>query len=122
MYKRQPKHSWLSNSVEVRVSSGKGKGLFARAVISVGEPVVRFGGTIMSLDEIRHGGANAHSFVAISEDTFLGVRLGAPEQGDEFINHSCDPNLWMIDEVTLVARRQIAIDEEVTADYAPIIW
>ncbi|MDP9237405.1 MAG: SET domain-containing protein-lysine N-methyltransferase [Chloroflexota bacterium] len=35
-----------------------------------------------------------------------------------FGNHSCDPNLWMADEVTEVARRPIAAGEEITIDYA----
>jgi uncharacterized protein len=39
----------------------------------------------------------------------------APEA---FLNHSCDPNVWMADEVTLVARRAIAPLEELTIDYA----
>jgi hypothetical protein len=37
---------------------------------------------------------------------------------DDFLNHSCDPNIWMADEVTLVARRAIAAGEEVLVDYA----
>ena len=35
-----------------------------------------------------------------------------------FMNHSCDPNIWMADAITLVARRGIVPDEELTADYA----
>jgi uncharacterized protein len=34
------------------------------------------------------------------------------------MNHSCDANLWMGDEVTVVARRDIATGEELTQDYA----
>lgn len=112
-----PPHSWLSPKVEVREVAGKGLGIFARAQIDIHEIVVRFGGTIISLEDIRSGRVNTHSYIAISEDTFVGVPKGQPEQGDEFINHSCDPNLWMIDEITLAARRPIHIDEEVTADY-----
>jgi hypothetical protein len=33
-------------------------------------------------------------------------------------NHSCDPNLWHADAVTIVARRDIAPGEELTVDYA----
>ncbi len=33
-------------------------------------------------------------------------------------NHSCDPNLWMQDAVTISTRRQIATGEELTIDYA----
>jgi hypothetical protein len=34
------------------------------------------------------------------------------------LNHSCDSSLWMADEVTMVARRDIAPGEEVTVDYS----
>jgi uncharacterized protein len=43
-----------------------------------------------------------------------------PPGPDHYPNHSCDPNVWMVDEVTLAARRDIAKDEELTADYA--LW
>ena len=35
-----------------------------------------------------------------------------------YMNHSCDSNVWMKDEVTLIARREINCDEEITIDYA----
>lgn len=35
-----------------------------------------------------------------------------------FINHSCDPNVWMLDEVTLAARRKVQQGDELTGDYA----
>ncbi len=34
------------------------------------------------------------------------------------LNHCCDSNVWMADEVTFVARRDIATGEEITVDYA----
>lgn len=41
------------------------------------------------------------------------------EGGDEkYMNHSCDPNTWWQDDETMIARRDIAPDEEVTYDYA----
>ncbi len=33
-------------------------------------------------------------------------------------NHSCDPSLGWADDVTLVARRDLAAEEELTVDYA----
>jgi hypothetical protein len=33
-------------------------------------------------------------------------------------NHSCDPNLWMLDAVTIGTRRRVAAGEELTVDYA----
>ena len=41
------------------------------------------------------------------------------EEGIErFMNHSCDPNTWWLDDDTLVARRDIAPREELTYDYS----
>ena len=42
------------------------------------------------------------------------------EADEHFLNHSCDPSLWMADEVTLIAKRRIRAGEEITADYA--LW
>ena len=36
-------------------------------------------------------------------------------------NHSCDPNTWMKDEVTIIARRKIKPREELTIDYAVFV-
>ncbi len=38
--------------------------------------------------------------------------------GSEYMNHSCDPNTWCVDDETLVASREIQLGEEVTFDYA----
>jgi SET domain-containing protein len=46
------------------------------------------------------------------------VFMQAPER---YINHSCDPNTWMKDEVTSTARRNIKANEELTIDYATYI-
>ncbi|MBU3968733.1 SET domain-containing protein-lysine N-methyltransferase [Patescibacteria group bacterium] len=37
-----------------------------------------------------------------------------------FMNHSCEPNVWMEESFTLVAKRDINIGEEITSDYS--IW
>lgn len=57
--------------------------------------------------------------IQIGEDRHL---VEAPEitqqRAGGSLNHSCDSNLWMIDEMTLAARRDIAVGEELTVDYA----
>lgn len=41
------------------------------------------------------------------------------EQGIErFMNHSCDPNTWWLNDDTMIARRDITAGEEITYDYA----
>ena len=43
------------------------------------------------------------------------------ERGEDesyYMNHSCDPNVWMTDAATIVTRRSISSGEELTIDYA----
>jgi hypothetical protein len=45
-------------------------------------------------------------------------RYSLPEGLSREMNHSCDPNTWWDGSITLVARRDIEVDEEITYDYA----
>jgi hypothetical protein len=53
--------------------------------------------------------------IMIDEDANLVLPRDVPNR---FGNHSCEPNLGWSDQVTLVAMRDIAADEELTTDYA----
>ena len=110
-------HSWLDPRLEVRPSGTAGHGLFAGAPLEACEIVTVWGGQVFSLDDIRRG--KARNWVYIGEDRLLGS-LTSDESEDpaDLLNHSCDPNLWMVDEVTLAARREITPGEELTGDYA----
>lgn len=55
---------------------------------------------------------------ACKQSSWVDRRLEDEEDPADFMNHSCDPNVWMQDEVTLVARRDISPGEELTIDYA----
>lgn len=66
-------------------------------------------GTVFSKAEIDAGRANKRTLMQIDEELWLGSRIDEPLSDDYFLNHSCDPNLWMLDEVTLVARRDIPL-------------
>jgi SET domain-containing protein len=104
--------------LEVRPSPIHGMGIFTLANIQEGEIIIVWGGTLFAPEDIQAGKALEHSYCAIDEDVFLGH---TPEQGtsvDDYINHSCDPNVWMLDEITLAAKRDINAGEEVTADLA----
>ncbi len=108
----------LRSGLEVRQSRIHGKGFHASQAIRAGEVVIEFGGTLFSKADIDAGKANNRTLMQVDEVTWLGNRADEPLGEDYFINHSCDPNLWLLDEVTLVARRQIGAGEEVTMDYA----
>lgn len=96
--------------------------MFTRSVIREGEAVSRLGGRLVSAEELRA------LITARNRDPRLpyvdsiafdaGLHLVLPRnQMNHFGNHSCEPNLWWSDGLTLVARRDIAAGEEVTNDY-----
>ena len=54
----------------------------------------------------------------LDDDLWLGSTKEKPIDDDYYLNHSCDPNLWITDAIKLTARRDILAGEEVTMDYA----
>ena len=108
--------TWYDPRVEVRPSSIEGNGMFARQPIQEGEIVVIIGGTVMTEEEFQAyvQTVTRYNAVQIGEGMHL-VDLPTSPGG---MNHSCDANLWMRDEVTVVARRDISAGEELTQDYA----
>jgi uncharacterized protein len=107
--------SWLDPRIVVRPSTIEGRGLFASSAFQLGEVVAIIGGRPFRDSDLAGLGPMAHSSVAIDEGLNLVQDVDDPLQ---FGNHSCDPNLWMADEVTVVARRPIAAGDELTIDYA----
>lgn len=55
--------------------------------------------------------------VEIGEGLYLAGKLNESSGKEDFLNHSCNPNLWLKNEVTLIAKRNIKKEEELTADY-----
>jgi SET domain-containing protein len=112
--------SWYDPRVEIRLSGIQGGGMYARAPMHAGEAVAIVGGTSMTAAEFAayRGTVARYNASQISEDLHLVDLIQTPDQVDGSINHSCDSNLWMNDEVTIAARRDIATGEELTLDYA----
>jgi uncharacterized protein len=108
--------TWYDPRVEVRPSPIHGKGMFARQLICAGEVVVIIGGKVMTEEQFRAytTTVSLYNAVQIGERTHL-VDVPTAPGG---MNHSCDANLWMRDEVTVVARSDIATGEELTQGYA----
>ena len=116
---------WIDPRIVIRPSSIQGKGMFATAPIRQGEVVSIWGGSLLLSREDIDGDkaeawrAKGYVWAAIDEGLFLAARLPAGEQDlTHFINHACEPNVWMRDEVTLIARKEIHKGEELTIDYA----
>jgi uncharacterized protein len=118
LVRRYQPRTWLDPRLELKPSLIHGKGLIAVQPIKRGDVVIIFGGTLFAKEDITAGKANNRTLMQVDERSWLGNRAEEPLGEDYFINHSCDPNLWMQDEVTLTARRIITAREEATMDYA----
>lgn len=112
-----PPKSWISPRLEVAPSPIEGVGLFATAAITDGEPVAVVGGRVLSDARFSEYSRTVDRYSAAA----IGEGFSVVQDPDDPLsrgNHSCDPNLWMADEITLVARRDVAPGEEATVDYA----
>jgi len=109
---------FLSSKLEVRAVPDKGGlGAFACETVLADEIVAVWGGYIVDAEQLEtlpHE-VQQHS-VQIDEGLYLAT-IGGAETAD-FINHSCDPNLGLRGQITLVALRDIEVGEEVCFDYA----
>ncbi len=112
--------SWYDPRVEIRPSGIQGGGMFAQAPIRAGETVCIAGGTPMTDAEFAayRAGVKRYNAAQTGEGLHLVDLVQTPDHVEGSINHSCDSNLWMNDEVTIAARRDIASGEELTLDYA----
>lgn len=121
MTRNVPSECRLHEAIEVRASPIEGRGLFATDHIRAGEIVTQLGGRLVSraeLDDLIAEAEATGTYVdCISVDDGIDLVM-PPGQDVHFGNHSCDPNIWHTDAVTLVARRDIAPDEEIVLDYA----
>ena len=113
--------TWVDPRQDFRASPTQGVGSFALSPIRRGEVVEVVGGVVMTEKELRAFVRETPGFNAIQIDESLNL-VERPEvtqrrQGGS-LNHSCDSNLWMADEVTLVARRDVEAGEELMVDYA----
>jgi len=102
---------------EVKRSDFGERAVYATEPISVGTHTVVFGGFVTQGPQFRRlpEHRQRHS-LQIGEDLFLACGE-ALNEGD-FINHSCEPNLGFVSEISLVALRDIQPGEELTFDYA----
>lgn len=111
---RYPIECWLTPHAEPRPSLIDGTRLFATAPIATGDLVMRLGGQAID-DETLAGLTPPYSSVTVAAHTHL---LIDPAHPVRYGNHSCDPNLWHNDAITITARRDIEPGEELTIDYA----
>src|ERR1700761_8812710 len=109
--------SWISLKLASGPSRIHGEGVIAAAAITAGEKLMEFGGEAITAKDLESDLYREQSVWRVDDDLFLALRWDDPEPSlDENLNHACDANAWLSDEVTLVARRDIAVGEEITLD------
>jgi hypothetical protein len=121
MTQRYLERTWRDPRQDLRDSPVHGTGAFALAPIRTGEVVERIGGVVMTDEEFDAFSAQAERYNAVQIDDHLHLverPMHTERRTGGSLNHSCDSSLWMDDEVTLTARRDIATGEELTVDYA----
>ena len=109
---------YLSPKLEVRPDPEKGGfGVFARAACHAGEVLVVWGGNVVTEELLEQlPPVMQHHSVQIDEGLYLATVDGL--EPADYVNHSCEPNLGLRGQITLVALRDIQPDEEVCFDYA----
>lgn len=114
--------SYLSRSrISPKLVPGQSKihgaGVIAAQDIAEGETLMEFGGLPITAEDIETDLYRMRSIWMVSTGSYLALREDDPEPSlDENLNHSCDPNAWLVGDVSLVARRDIAAGEEITLD------
>lgn len=97
-------------------SPAHGKGTFILEAVTAAEVLIIWGGELFA-DSTRSE-ARPGSAIAVEEGLYLAARRDQERTVSDYTNHSCDPTLWLLDEVTLAARRDLHAGEELTVDYA----
>jgi hypothetical protein len=119
----------LHPKAELRISSIQGTGVFATDKIKAGEivwretPEERQRHDEIPVDAVRRWPEEKrHSFLKyayqIGENLYAGYLDGVARDPADFTNHSCDPTIWFVDDMTMTARRDLEPGEEITYDYA----
>jgi RimJ/RimL family protein N-acetyltransferase len=117
-----PAPGWSDRRLRGRPSGLDGSGLYAAASIAAGEAVCGWGGARRVSDaELRAIALSGRRYRSVAIDENCNLVWGAdevPGAGPCGARHACDSNLWLLDSHTLGARRDIAVGEELTLDYA----
>ncbi len=90
-----------------------GKGIFASRNIKSGEEILRFSGPIINFERAVAKGEKMGNPLQIDHDKYIDTQPPAL-----FINHSCDPNSGIKNNLILFATKDISKDDEIKYDYS----
>lgn len=90
-----------------------GKGLFSKKNIKKGENIFKFTGKLITFKQTLEVTDNFGDPLQIGKNLYINL-----EEPMRFINHSCNPNAGIINDITLIALRDIQKGEEIYFDYS----
>lgn len=109
--------SYLNPKCEARDHAEGGCGVFALRLISKGDLISLWGGSIVRKQDLDPSMPRfTQRVLQVDEGLYL-MTAENPEPNDCF-NHSCDPNLGFTGQIGLIAMRDIQAGEELCFDYA----
>jgi SET domain-containing protein len=112
--------TYRSLKIEVRSNTLSGRGVVAIEDIEQDEIVAIKSGHIVRREELGRISSQVGDLALQIDDDFYLTPTSADEVDDMsvFINHSCDPNVGFLGQVTYVAMREIRAGEELCHDYS----
>jgi SET domain-containing protein len=115
--------SWVHQNLVAKETDSRGVGLFAIQDIPQNTVVVVFGGYVMTIEEELSLPNDVQDLAhQIADNLVLGVRSKSEIQIADHINHSCEPNCGFRGQIKLVTMRDIKTGEEITFDYAMVLF
>jgi hypothetical protein len=119
MEEKYLRHSWVDSRLKIGPSSIVGNGVIAKEDIKEGEKLMVWGGVKVAKNDFSRKEFHVQSATPLDDEYYIARPISDEEESvDDYLNHSCDPSAWLVDEVTVVARRHIRAGEEITVDCA----
>jgi len=112
--------TYRSPKIEVSDNTLSGRGVVAIENIAKDEIVAIKAGRIVNAEQLEKISAEVGDLALQIDDDFY-LTPGCVAEVDDmsvFINHSCDPNVGFLGQVTYVAMRDIKAGEELFHDYS----
>ena len=112
--------TYRSPKIEVRGDTLSGRGVIAIEAIEKDEIVAIKSAHVVSASDLPRITSEVGDFALQIDDDFY-LTPTRPDEVDDmsvFINHSCDPNIGFLGQVSYVAMRDIKAGEELCHDYS----
>ncbi len=112
--------TWRSPKIQVSNNTLSGRGVVAIRDIKKDEIVAIKAGHIVTREGLARIGDQVGDMALQIDDDFY-LTPTRPDEVDDmsvFINHSCDPNIGFLGQVSYVAMRDIKAEEELCHDYS----